>query len=147
MAQLTHDILSGRLKAGERLPTEQRMMAAFGVSRTVVREAAAALKSEGLVVSRRGSGAFVAEDASRRPFRIDPDALGTNGAIVHVMELRLCVEIEAAALAAASGRRARRWGAWATHTGRWRWRSRPVDRGWPRISAFTAPWRTRLAIR
>lgn len=105
VAQLTHDILSGRLKAGERLPTEQRMMATFGVSRTVVREAAAALKSEGLVVSRRGSGAFVAEDASRRPFRIDPDALGTNGAIVHVMELRLCVEIEAAALAAAAADR------------------------------------------
>ena len=100
--QLTREIVGGQLKVGERLPTEQRLMATFGVSRTVVREAVAALKSEGLVVSRQGSGAFVAADARRRPFRIDPDTLGSNGAIVHVMELRLGVEIEAAALAASS---------------------------------------------
>jgi DNA-binding FadR family transcriptional regulator len=102
VTQLTRQIVDGQLSAGQRLPTEQRLMASFGVSRTVVREAVAALKSEGLVVSRQGSGAFVAADARRRPFRIDPDTLGTNDAIVHVMELRLGVEIEAAALAAST---------------------------------------------
>ena len=41
-------------------------MAAMGVSRTVVREAVAALRAEGLVTTRQGSGAFVAADAQPR---------------------------------------------------------------------------------
>src|SRR5215218_1707403 len=68
--QLTVEIRSGRLAPGSRLPTEQALMTALGVSRTVVREAIAALRSEGLVVTRQGSGAYVAADASRVPFRI-----------------------------------------------------------------------------
>jgi len=36
------------------------MMRSFGVSRTVIREAVARLKAEGLVISRQGLGVFVA---------------------------------------------------------------------------------------
>jgi DNA-binding FadR family transcriptional regulator len=72
----------------------------MGVSRTVVREAVAALRAEGLVTTRQGSGAFVAADASRVPFRIDPDGLSSIGDVLEVMELRLAIEVEAAALAA-----------------------------------------------
>ena len=75
-------------------------MAAMGVSRTVVREAVAALRAEGLVTTRQGSGAFVAADASRVPFRIDPDGLSSIADVLEVMELRLAIEVEAAALAA-----------------------------------------------
>ena len=75
-------------------------MRAMGVSRTVVREAVAALRAEGLVTTRQGSGAFVATDASRVPFRIDPEGLSSIGDVLEVMELRLAIEIEAAALAA-----------------------------------------------
>lgn len=75
-------------------------MEAMGVSRTVVREAVAALKADGLVVTRQGSGAFVATDSGRVPFRIDPDGLSTLEAVIEVMELRLAVEVEAAARAA-----------------------------------------------
>ena len=73
-AALAAQIRDGRLPPGSRLPTEQELMIALGVSRTVVREAVSALRAEGLVVTRQGSGAFVAEDASRMPFRIDPDS-------------------------------------------------------------------------
>src|SRR5712672_943199 len=66
--RLTAEIVSGKLPPGARLPTEQEMIAATGVSRTVVREAVAALRAEGLVVTRQGAGAFVAEGV-RRPFR------------------------------------------------------------------------------
>jgi GntR family transcriptional regulator, transcriptional repressor for pyruvate dehydrogenase complex len=72
----------------------------MGVSRTVVREAVAALRAEGLVTTRQGSGAFVAADASRVPFRIDPEGLSSIGDVLDVMELRLAIEVEAAALAA-----------------------------------------------
>ena len=98
--RLSADITGGDLAPGSRLPTEQEMMSAMGVSRTVVREAVAALRAEGLVVTRQGVGAFVSADSQRRPFRIDPQGLGSIGEVLHVMELRTGVEIEAAGLAA-----------------------------------------------
>lgn len=99
-ADIAAQIRDGRMPPGARLPTEQEMMAALGVSRTVVREAVSALRAEGLVVTRQGSGAFVAEDASRVPFRIDPGSMGSIADVLNVMELRLAIEVEAAALAA-----------------------------------------------
>ena len=100
VARLSDEITSGRLQPNERLPTEQEMIASFGVSRTVVREAIAALRAEGLVETRQGAGAFVARDMSRRPFRIDPSGLRSIDGVLDVMELRMGIEIEAAGLAA-----------------------------------------------
>lgn len=100
VARIAGEIRSGRLAPGARLPTEQKLMVAMGVSRTVVREAVSALRAEGLVMTRQGSGAFVASDASRVPFRIDPDGLSSIEDVLEVMELRLAIEVEAAALAA-----------------------------------------------
>src|SRR5712671_3621415 len=97
--RLTAEIVSGKLPPGARLPTEQEMIAATGVSRTVVREAVAALRAEGLVVTRQGAGAFVAEGV-RRPFRISADELRSLREVIEVMELRTGVEIESAGLAA-----------------------------------------------
>src|SRR5262245_66681395 len=54
--RLTSEITSGKLPTGARLPTEQELIAATGVSRTVVREAVAALRAEGLVTTRQGVG-------------------------------------------------------------------------------------------
>lgn len=99
MTRLGADIRAGRLGPGARLPTEQELTASMGVSRTVVREAVAALRADGLVVTRRGSGAFVA-DPSASPFRIAGPRIDGIGDILDVMELRLAVEVEAAALAA-----------------------------------------------
>lgn len=101
--RLQAEITGGKLQPGARLPTEQAMMAAMGVSRTVIREAVAALRAEGLVVTRQGVGAFVAADVLQRPFRIDAETMGSLGEIVHVMELRTGVEVEAAGLAAERG--------------------------------------------
>jgi DNA-binding FadR family transcriptional regulator len=100
VARIAGEIRAGRLAPGARLPTEQRLMQAMGVSRTVVREAVAALRAEGLVTTRQGSGAFVAPDTSRVPFRIDPNGLSSIEDVLEVMELRLAIEVEAAALAA-----------------------------------------------
>jgi len=97
---LAAEITSGKLAPGARLPTELEMMASFGVSRTVIREAVSALRSEGLVLTRQGVGAFVASDVKGRPFRIDPDGLKSLHEILRIMELRMSVEIFAAGLAA-----------------------------------------------
>ena len=100
IARVKREIRSGRLGPGARLPTEQALMAALGVSRTVVREAVAALRADGLITTRQGSGAYVAADVSRVPFRIDPDGLSSIEDVLEVMELRLAIEVEAAARAA-----------------------------------------------
>jgi GntR family transcriptional repressor for pyruvate dehydrogenase complex len=97
---LAAEIANGRLLPGSRLPTEQQLTAALGVSRTVVREAVAVLRAEGLVETRQGVGAFVMGDVQRRPFRIDPDGLSSIAEVVQVMELRTGVEVEAAGIAA-----------------------------------------------
>lgn len=99
MARLSADIRGGRLAPGTRLPTEQMLTAELGVSRTVVREAVAALRADGLVVTRRGSGAYVADPAAG-PFRIVPPRAASLSDILNVMELRLAVEVQAAGLAA-----------------------------------------------
>ncbi len=97
---ITSRIAKGRLTAGSRLPTEQDLSAEFGVSRTVVREAISRLKSEGLVMTRQGAGAFVAENQLGIPFRIEPDSVDSFASTIEILELRLAVESEAAALAA-----------------------------------------------
>lgn len=98
--QLAGEIRSGRLAPGARLPTEQALTRAARVSRTVVREAVAALRAEGLVITRQGVGAFVSAEPTSAPFRIEPERLQSLDEILNVMELRLGVEIESAGLAA-----------------------------------------------
>jgi GntR family transcriptional repressor for pyruvate dehydrogenase complex len=98
--QLAAEIRGGRLPPGARLPTEQALAQAARVSRTVVREAVAALRADGLVTTRQGVGAFVSVDAERAPFRINPDQASSLDMMLEVMELRIGVEIESAGLAA-----------------------------------------------
>ena len=106
--QLSEQIRSGRLAPGARLPTEQALTRTARVSRTVVREAVAALRAEGLVVTRQGVGAFVTPEPQRAPFRIEPERMQTLADVLNVMELRLGVEIESAGIAAERASRAQR---------------------------------------
>ena len=101
--RIADEIVTARLPPGAKLPTEQEMVAAMGVSRTVVREAVAALRARGLVVTRQGAGAFVAADADRQPFQLAFDGLPSISEVLDVMELRASVEVEAAGLAAERG--------------------------------------------
>lgn len=58
-------ILDGELRAGDKLATESEVMADYGVSRIVVRQAIDVLRREGLVTSQRGSGTYVREQRPR----------------------------------------------------------------------------------
>ena len=97
--RLAEQITSGKLPVGTKLPSEQEMMKGMGVSRTVVREAVAALRARGLVVTRQGAGAFVDRAAGRQPYAIDPEGLGSLNSVLDILELRMAVESEAAAIA------------------------------------------------
>ncbi|RZL86757.1 MAG: FadR family transcriptional regulator [Variovorax sp.] len=105
-ARLREQIESGVLRPGDRLPTEQQLAAAHGVSRTVVREAVHQLKSKALVQSRQGSGVFVASPPVHQPLVFDPAVLDSFQSVVHVVEVRRVLEGEIAALAAERATRA-----------------------------------------
>jgi GntR family transcriptional regulator len=60
-------IASGRLGAGERLPSFRRLSEWAGVNVNTVRAVYAGLEAEGLVVSRQGQGTFVAEGIAAAP--------------------------------------------------------------------------------
>jgi len=64
-ALLRGQIDTGALRPGDRLPTEQQLAHAHGVSRTVVREAVHQLRSRNLVHARQGSGVYVAAAPQR----------------------------------------------------------------------------------
>ena len=93
-------IRDGRLAVGDKLPTEAAIMAEFDVSRTVVREAISKLQASGLVETRHGIGTFVLGLGQNPGFKITPEQFSTLRDVIAVLELRIGVETEAAALAA-----------------------------------------------
>jgi DNA-binding FadR family transcriptional regulator len=93
-------IRDGRLKPGDKLPTESALMGEFGVSRTVVREAISKLQASGLAATRHGVGTFVVGMGDAAAFRIAPEQLATLRDVIAMLELRIGVETEAAGLAA-----------------------------------------------
>ncbi len=94
------EIAEGRVMAGEKLPTEHILAKTFGVSRSVVREAIAQLRNEGLVETRQGVGAFVTEALRRGSIRIEQADLHDRESFRSLFQLRMPLEIEAAGLAA-----------------------------------------------
>lgn len=97
---IRQDIVLGKLASGSKLPTEQQLKQMFGVSRTVVREAIAQLRNEGLVESRQGVGAFVIDPDRRRSIQIGTQGPVNADQFRALFQLRIPLEIEAAGLAA-----------------------------------------------
>jgi GntR family transcriptional regulator, arabinose operon transcriptional repressor len=59
LARLEEEILSGKYKAGQRLPSEATLIRQFQTSRITVGRAVHELGSKGLVERRVGSGTYV----------------------------------------------------------------------------------------
>ncbi len=93
-------IRSGRLTPGERLPTEKVLAQELAVSRTVVREAVARLTAHGLTVPKQGSGVFVADSPRYEAFQVTPEELSALEDVMKLLEMRVAIEAEMAALAA-----------------------------------------------
>ncbi|MDU0352636.1 GntR family transcriptional regulator [Paraglaciecola aquimarina] len=68
---LRSEILKGSYKVGDKLPSSKIIEEQTQVSRTVVREAIAQLKAEGLVDSRQGVGVVITERKNDKSFQID----------------------------------------------------------------------------
>jgi DNA-binding FadR family transcriptional regulator len=98
--QLLNKIRQEGLTPGTRLPSEQSMAQHFGVSRTVVRDAIGLLKAEGLLETRKGSGAFVRQADPARTAPADGLTAQSIQSLLDILEVREGIEAEMAALAA-----------------------------------------------
>ena len=99
--QICELIATKRVVPGQALPTEKDLQVAYGVSHSVVREAIGVLESRRLVEVRHGVGTFVSppeawDIAGPIGFIVRSD----RTALLNWLEVRIALEVEAAALAA-----------------------------------------------
>ena len=107
---LRSDLAEGRYAPGDKLPTEAELAARFGVNRHTVRRGVSVLVDEGLIRTRRGAGAFVADTPTDYPigrrvrFHENLSAAGRRPE-KHVLQIeeRAATEGEAQALDIAAG--------------------------------------------
>lgn len=95
-------IENGNYAPGDKLPTEPVLVEKFGFSRTVIREAIAALRADGLIESRQGAGVFVLGPREQPELlMLFTQVTDKISDIIEELELRIGIEVEAAGLAAA----------------------------------------------
>jgi GntR family transcriptional regulator, transcriptional repressor for pyruvate dehydrogenase complex len=98
---LRREIEDGDYAVGDKLPAEPVLVERFGFSRTVIREAIAALRADGLVESRHGVGVFVlGPRQAPETLELFTQATDKISDIIEELELRIGIEVEAAGLAA-----------------------------------------------
>jgi len=97
---ISQQIEQGEFKAGDKLPTEHSLAELHNVSRSVVREAFSQLQAKGLIFRRRGSGTYVNEPPQKTEHIISPELVKTTDDALKMVELRICLEGESAAMAA-----------------------------------------------
>src|SRR3990172_10571035 len=93
--QIKRAILSGKLKPGDKLPTERELVEQFHTSRVSVREAVRSLEHLGLVRIRRGAGGGTyLTGSNHRPvtesFLVRMQL--NKGTVDHLTEARLLLE-------------------------------------------------------
>jgi len=96
--QLRESVTSGEWPVGSRIPTEAELTEALAVGRNTVREAVRALAHGGILEVRQGDGTYVraTSEVSGALRRL----CGTE--LREVLQVRRCLEVEAARLAAAT---------------------------------------------
>ncbi len=96
--QLLDEIMAGSFATGDRMPTENQLAQRFAVSRPVVREALQRLQSDGVVISRQGSGTYVQRSPSQRVAELTQTV--SLREVLQGIELRMSLEELSARLAA-----------------------------------------------
>ena len=97
---LLNQFHADNLPPNTRLPSESMIAEHFQVSRTVVREAIAILKKDGVLDSRKGSGTFISESFKANPNIVNDASEQSAHALQNIIEVRRGIESEIAALAA-----------------------------------------------
>ena len=64
VASITEDVLSGRLQAGEQLPSVRQLASTLAINPNTVQKAFAALEAKGILCCLPGRGNFVTSDTA-----------------------------------------------------------------------------------
>ena len=99
VASLRELIVSGKLKVGDKLPTEMEICVQLQVGRSTVREALRVLKALGFVDIVPGKGAFVAKTSEEDPNRVVKWFEENEMEITDFLEVRSPIEVFAVRLA------------------------------------------------
>src|SRR5689334_7060266 len=98
-SDLQEQISRGKLRAGERLPSERNLCAVFNVGRTTIREALKSMVVRGIIV-RQGRGAVVADAEVISIANADLAGLAAQTPIRQLFEVRKLMEVRVAGSAA-----------------------------------------------
>jgi GntR family transcriptional repressor for pyruvate dehydrogenase complex len=101
--QIVRQIQAGRLKPGDKLPSERQLIEMLGVGRSSIREALQGLAAIGVVESRAGQGTFVSQSVQMLMPDVDNPALPASlqrEMRLKLIEARRMVEIDIAGAAA-----------------------------------------------
>ncbi|MFJ8887804.1 FadR/GntR family transcriptional regulator [Streptomyces sp. NPDC102402] len=97
--ELEHDIRSGGIPVGTKLPSERELAAQFGASRNVVREVLRRLEAQHLIEVAPGRGSFVREQTSGQARGYDALYRAGRPTVRQLIEARLPLEVETVRLA------------------------------------------------
>jgi len=99
--RIKEQIMSGRSKPGDKLPSTRELSESFQVGRSTVREALSALKAMGMVEIRQGEGSYVrsVEPADLGMLELD-SLLLSKQTILELLEARKALEVSNAGIAA-----------------------------------------------
>jgi len=98
--QMLDLIKEGKLKPGDKLPSERLLTEKFGASRPSLREALSALEILGIIESRGGKGNFIRNDLKSPSYEEKIKELQEEQSPFELLEVRKVIETETASLAA-----------------------------------------------
>ncbi|GAA1180728.1 FadR/GntR family transcriptional regulator [Streptomyces hebeiensis] len=97
--QLEHDIRSGEIAVGTKLPSERELATRFGASRNVVREVLRRLEAQHLIEVAPGRGSFVREQTPGQARSYDALYRAGRPTVRQLIEARVPLEVEIVRLA------------------------------------------------
>ncbi|MCD8138214.1 MAG: FCD domain-containing protein [Planctomycetaceae bacterium] len=100
IAALCRDVVAGRIRPGQQIPTEPELVESLGVGRNSLREAIRILVAMGVLEIHRAEGTFVTRGFS--PRMLDPALYGVlfaGGEMETLVDLRRIIEVGAFRLA------------------------------------------------
>lgn len=100
LEMLTKFIMQSKIEVGERLPAERTLAEQLKVSRSSVREALRHWEVLNIVEKRKGSGTYLQTEVSLEDTHVSLNIRNTPEDMLLTMEIRRCLETQAAAIAA-----------------------------------------------
>ncbi len=98
--QMQQFLIEGSWASGDKLPSENELSTAFGVSRMTIRQAMQKLKALGLIETRTGSGSYVRElNPENSLNELIPLIYVGNPSQIHVFQFREMIDSESVRIA------------------------------------------------